>query len=257
VTLDPDEGLDADGYLTTGVARDRVPPAYEPVLADAVARLRATLGDRLHGLYLYGSVATGRAVAPDSDVDLLALCTTLAGLPEVENIGKKLSTRHAELVREVAVARATLAELRSDDDAGLGNRAFLKHYCVCLDGVDLRPDLPRCRPSRALAAGFTADLAADLAGVRAYQQGAGRRAARRLLLAAAVLESVAHGGWTTDRATGAALVTLHHPEWTDDVDRALRWSAGRPADPAEVRDFLAGFGAWLVGEACLRQPEQP
>jgi predicted nucleotidyltransferase len=251
VTLDPDEGLDAEGYLTTGAARDRVPPAYEPVLVDAVAQLRVAIGDRLHGLYLYGSVATGRAVAPDSDVDLLAVCTSAVDLPQVENLVKELSARYAELAREVALSRVTLAEIEAEDHLGLGNRAFVKHYCVCLDGVDLRPGLPRCAPSPALAAGFNGDLGGYLDRMWPRLDGAGRRAARRLLLAAATLESVAHGGWSTDRATAAALVTLHHPEWTDDVDRALRWTAGCPAEPGDVRDFMAGFGRWLAAGGCL------
>jgi uncharacterized protein len=34
---DPDEGVAADGTIRTGARRDRVPAAFEPVLADAVA----------------------------------------------------------------------------------------------------------------------------------------------------------------------------------------------------------------------------
>jgi uncharacterized protein len=254
VTRDPAEGLDPEGYLVTGAARDRVPAAYEPLLADATARLTALLGDRLHGLYLYGSVATGRAVAPDSDVDLLSVSTSTVDSPELAAVLSGLSVRHSELAREVALSRMTLADLHAGD---VGNRAFLKHYCVPLAGTDLRPGLPRFRVSRALADGFNDDVPAAVAAYESQVDDAGRaddvarRAARRLLLVAATLESVAHGGWTTDRGTAAALVTLHHPEWNDDVDRALRWTAGHPAEPADVRDFLAGFGRWLAIGGCL------
>jgi hypothetical protein len=240
VTLDPEEGLDPDGYLVTGVDRSRVPAAYEPALADAVTTLTGALGDLLHGLYLYGSVATGQAVPPASDVDLLAVSTA----PIDPSVLSGLSARHAGTTREVALAVMTPEQLHGDDDEGLGNRAFLKHYCVLLAGADARPDLPRYRPSRALVDGFAGDLTGAVEQWRSTSDG--RRAARRLLLFAATSESLAHGGWTTDRATGAALVRRHHPEWTSEVDRALRWSAGAAADPGEVSRFLDGFARWLL-----------
>ena len=74
MTRDPAEGVDADGYLVTGAALVNIPPAYRPVVDDCVAALTAF--PELDGLYLYGSVATGRARPPDSDLDLLALWTS-------------------------------------------------------------------------------------------------------------------------------------------------------------------------------------
>jgi hypothetical protein len=244
VTRDPDEGVDADGHIVTGVARDRVPPAYEPVLADCVATLTAAFGDHLDGLYLYGSVATGQARPPASDLDLLALWTApVDGAP----VAAALSDRHRAVVREVGLAEATTADLRGEADA-----AFLKHYCVPLAGRDRRPDLPRFRPSRALADGFNDDLPVVVARLRAAvaaartpadRADATRRAARRLLLAVATIESVSHGTWSTDRATGAALLAEHHPEWAPVADRALRWSAG--ATPTDPEPLLA-LGTWLT-----------
>jgi hypothetical protein len=74
VTRDPAEGVDADGYLVTGAALANIPPAYRPVIADCVSALTAFA--QLDGLYLYGSVATGQARPPKSDLDLLALWTS-------------------------------------------------------------------------------------------------------------------------------------------------------------------------------------
>jgi hypothetical protein len=243
VTRDPAEGIDADGYLVTGASLDRIPPAYEPVIADCVAALTAY--PELDGLYLYGSVATGQAHPPDSDLDLFALWTSTV---DVSAAVAELSTRHSAVVREVGLARATVDSL-----AGEADRCFLKHYCVPLAGRDRRAGLPRCRPSRALADGFNDDLAAvvrrlrstvDNAPTPAARIAAVRKAARRLLLAAATIESVSHATWTTDRATGAALLSRHHPEWTDVAARTLEWSAGRGSD--DGAQGLFALGDWLV-----------
>jgi hypothetical protein len=243
VTRDPAEGVDADGYLVTGASAEAIPTVYEPVIADCVATLTAFAG--LDGLYLYGSVATGQARPPDSDLDLLALWTSTA---DVSGVVAELSTRHSAVVREVGLAEATVDSLADEAD-----RCFLKHYCLPLAGRDRRPALPRCRPSRALADGFNDDLTAVVARLRsavdnaptpAARLAAVRNAARRLLLATATIESVSHATWSTDRGTGAALLARHHPEWTDVAARALGWSAGRGSDDGAQR--LLELGDWLV-----------
>jgi hypothetical protein len=68
------------------------------------------------------------------------------------------------------------------------------------------------------------------------------KVARRLLLGVATIESASHGIWTTDRVTGAALLSEHHPQWTDVASRAVRMAAGAPGD---VADLLA-LGDWLM-----------
>lgn len=245
MTRDPDEGVDPTGHLVTGAARDRVPPAYEPALADCVATLTAAFGDRLDGLYLYGSVATGRARPPASDLDLLALWTAPVDSAAVV---AGLSARHRAVVREVGLAEATPAEL-----VGEADRCFLKHYCVPLAGRDRRPGLARCRPSRALADGFNDDLPALVARLRSTVDNAAtpalavaavRKAARQLLLAVATIESVSHATWSTDRETGAALLAAHHPEWTAVARRAVEWSAGGGTAAGAAELFR--LGDWLV-----------
>jgi hypothetical protein len=235
VTRDPAEGVDADGYLVTGAALVNIPPAYRPVVDDCVAAMTAF--PELDGLYLYGSVATGRARPPDSDLDLLALWTSTV---DVSATVATLSARHAAVVREVGLAEAGVESLADEAD-----RCFLKHYCVPLAGRDRRADLPRCRPSRRLALGFAGDLPVVLRSIvdtAPTPEVAARRAARRLLLGVATIESASHGTWTTDRATGAALLSRHHPEWTDVAGRATAMSAGAPGDVAD----LLTLADWLV-----------
>lgn len=222
MTRDPAEGVDADGCLVTGASPAAVPPAYEPVVADCVAAL--TCFPQLDGLYLYGSVATGQARPPTSDLDLLALWSSTVDSAAVAAVVSGLSTRHRAMVREVGLAQAPVGSLADEAD-----RCFLKHYCVPLAGRDRRAELPRCRPSRALADGFNADLAGSLRSIvdgATTPVAAADRALRRVMLAVATIESVSHATWSTDRATGAALLRQHHPEWTDAVTG--------PADLARV-----------------------
>lgn len=238
MTRDPAEGVDADGFVVTGAAAANIPAVYRPVLDDCVATLTAAFGDRLDGLYLYGSVATGQARPPHSDLDLLALWTST--VDDAADVVAALSTRHGAVVREVGLAQGTVRALAEEAD-----RCFLKEYCLPLAGRDRRPDLARCRPSRALADGFNGDLAGWVQRLRSTVDGRDPvRVARRLLLAVATIESVSHASWSTDRATGAALLAEHHPQWTSTAVNALALIEGA-GDPSRVDD-LVELADWLT-----------
>lgn len=255
MTRDPGEGVGADGVIVTGAAIERVPATYRPVVADCTATMREAFDDRLDGLYLYGSVATGQAQPPDSDLDLMAVWASDVDPADVATAEATLSKRHADVVREVSLATASLAEIRADDRDGLGWRCFLRHYCVWLAGRDLRPALPPCRPSRAVADAFNDDVGellrtwrTELSAARTAAETAAvaRVAARKILLVAATLESVEHGGWTTDRATAAALLAAHHPEWAAVAGQAAGWCTDPGEPTAEEAARLLSLGDWLA-----------
>lgn len=140
----------ADGTIRTGAHRDRVPAAFEPVLADAVA----SLGESRASLYVYGSVANGTVRPGSSDVDLLSI-----GLGDAASIGQRLSARYADRCRDVEFAAATPADFVGDTDAAYGYRVFLRHYCVHLAGPDLSAALPASLPMPGLLAVSTATSA--------------------------------------------------------------------------------------------------
>jgi Nucleotidyltransferase domain len=238
---DPEEGVAADGTIQTGARRDRVPAAFEPVLADAVAFAGGTGAS----LYVYGSVATGTARPGSSDVDLLSV-----DLPEAAVLGKRLSARYAGRCRGVEVAAATAAGLAGDTDAAYGFRVFLRHYCVHLAGPDPSTALPAFPADARAARGFNGDLGQQL---RRWRQGLesgtvaadllGVRMARKTLLALAGLVSVYDHTWTTDRSRAVQRWSELEPDLAAQLGRLHSWAQGeRQPDREEVRRALADDG---------------
>jgi hypothetical protein len=238
---DPDEGVAADGTIRTGAHRDRVPVAFEPVLADAVT----FLDESGASLYVYGSVANGTVRPGSSDVDLLSI-----GLRDAAGIGQRLSARYADRCRGVEVAAATAADFAGDTDAAYGYRVFLRHYCVHLAGPDLSAALPAFLADVRAARGFNGDLgqhlqqwrhglessllAADLLGVRA---------ARKTLLAVAGLVSVHDHTWTTDRSRAVRRWSELEHNLATQLRRLNLWASGeRRPSPEEVERALADDG---------------
>ena len=232
----------------TGVRRDRVPRQFAPIV-DAADDLLRSHGDD-GAVYLYGSVATGQARAPMSDVDLLTIDVD----PDVAStIGRTLSGQFRERCRAVDIGAARTSDYLGDTDAAYGNRVFLRHYCVHLSGP--RTHLPtHDYPADARAArGFNGDIALHAAQWRtALDEGVdpgelARRLARKSLLAVAGLVSVHDSTWTTDRA-GAAR------RWAD-LDAGLsrplatlvEWSDDRIVPThAHVSRILSGFTDELI-----------
>ena len=238
---DPDEGVAADGTIRTGARRDRVPAAFEPVLADAVA----FAGESGASLYVYGSVVTGTVRPGSSDVDLLSI-----GLPEAAVLGQRLSARYADRCRGVEVAAATAADFAGDTDAAYGGRVFLRHYCVHLAGPDPSAALPAFPADARAARGFNGDLGRHL---RRWRQGLQSgtvaadllavRVARKTLFAVAGLVSVQDHTWTTDRARAAQRWSEIEPDLAADLGRLYSWAtAERHPDRQEVRRALADDG---------------
>ena len=242
---DPDECVSPAGTIVTGAARERVPPVFEPVLAAAAAEIgeldlphgsveSTASGSDSWSLYLYGSVATGRARAGSSDVDLLAVGVASG---DADSIAGRLTTRFAGLCRSVDLAVVRPADLIGVGDEAYGNRVFLRHYCVHLAGADPVDATAEFAADARAARGFNGDIALHADRWRSsLASGAirkdlswelGRMVARKSLLSVAGLVSIHDQIWTTDR-----------------VAAAQRWSR---IDPS-LEEGLATLVGWLDGD---------
>lgn len=255
---DPREGIDPDGCIRTGAHRSRVPAPYEDVLASLTSAVARVSGPVPVSLYLYGSVATGVAQVPASDVD--AVTVGLSGT-DAASVSTQLSERLSHLCRAVEIGAAQPEHYTGEGDAAYGNRAFLRHYCVHLTGPDVTAGWPAFPADARAARGFNGDLAAhhrrwtsDLAaidGMRAdgepievATRALARRVARKTLLAAAGLVSVRHRTWTTDRVGAALRLAEDHPPLAAGLMELSAWSSSaRPVHPGHVRRALDRGGA--------------
>jgi predicted nucleotidyltransferase len=254
---DPWEGKSPAGTIVTGARRDRIVPAFVPVLNAAVRAVEES--DSSASLTLYGSVATGQAQIQASDVDLLAV-----GLPAeaAQDIGEELTRRFGAVCREIAIATYPLSSLGDLSDRAYGDRVFLRHYVVSLSGIDHARGWPAFPADIRAARGFNGDIA--LHASRWQQQlhstapdVLARRLARKSLLAIAGLVSIHDGIWTTDRQGAARRWADLQPEHQAGLEQLLLWSDGSPSPSHDdvqgalhgvvthtVNTFASTIGLW-------------
>jgi hypothetical protein len=128
---------------------------------------------------------------------------------------------------------------------------------VCICGEDLRPGLPRTKPSAAVAAGFHADTYAVLARARETLgtstdpeviRRVSRTASKRMVQVAFAVVMAREGGWATVLEEQAAAIGAALPQWAETARRAAEQGRRPVADAGVVRELLDSFGRWAEDE---------
>jgi uncharacterized protein len=205
----------------------------------------------------------GNAVPGRSDLDLVAVLWMPAETADrlaAGRVERGLVARFPVLAT-AGVALTDLDEATSPRQR-YGLQVFLRDLAVCIVGEDLRPGLPRTRPSAAVAAAFHEDTPAVLARarealrVRADPEDvrrACRVATRRMVQAGFAVVMARDGVWATVLEEQAAVVAAAFPQWASAARQAAEQGRRPVADPDTVAELLETFGRW-VEEALARLP---
>jgi hypothetical protein len=252
--MDRRRHLDPEGYIFPEADLGKIQRPYDGLPDAAAALLQQGLGSRLHSGYLYGSIARGNAVPGRSDADLLAVLRAPVSDEDrrrARRVERALEERFPVLA-SAGIALTGLEAVRSPAER-YGLQVFLRDLSVCVCGTDLRPDLPRTRPSAAVAVAFHADTPKVFARARAELatssdleviRTACRTASRRMVQAAFAVVMARDGVWATVLEEQAGLVGAAFPRWKLAARRAAEQGRRRNADPTVVGELLETFGRW-------------
>jgi uncharacterized protein len=246
--------LDPEGYIRPEANLANVQPDYQGVPEAAAGLLAKAMGRRLHSAYLYGSIVRGNAVPGRSDADLIAVllaAPTDEDRVHADRVERALVERFPVLF-SAGVGLTHLQEVRSPAQR-YGGQVFLRELAACIFGQDLRPSLPRTKPSAAVAAGFHGDTHAVLARARETLatstdpeaiRRACRMASKRMVQVAFAVVMAREGVWATVLEDQAAAVGAAFPQWAEAARRAAEQGRRPVADAGVVRELLDSFGRW-------------
>lgn len=218
-------------------------PQVNAFLKDAQATLRATLGDKLVGLYLYGSLMTGGFDDIASDVDLLVATASDLTPAEVEALDRThtaLTTRWPERKDRLEIAYVSLHALRTFKtersnigiispgepfhviDAGID--WLMNWYIVLAHGLTLYGPPPADIIEPTSQAEFVDAVKAHMTAYRGYIQHItdlpGQ--AYSILTMCRGLYTTRHGKHTSKKEA-AAWAQNQMPEHADLIANALKW----------------------------------
>ncbi|WP_235843633.1 nucleotidyltransferase domain-containing protein [Morganella psychrotolerans] len=134
-------------------------PEFQAVIQDAVQSLRASLSGTLHSIYVYGSVAEGRAVPGRSDLDLtLVLNSSLTSAEKyaLTSLDTALTSRHHS-VTKIGFDTGLLTEATSPAQQAVWSY-WLANFCLPVYGEDLTLKLPPVSLNREIVHGINGDF---------------------------------------------------------------------------------------------------
>lgn len=249
-------GVDLNGMITV-LDSKLVQEQYEPLLEAVRSRLDPKSFTLVHSVYVYGSVASGRAVAGRSDLDLsLVLRDPPSSVDSslVEGIRQEIESTHP-IVTKVDFDVGVLCDVLSTEN-GLAWQYWLKHHCRCIAGRDLAGDFPLFRPSRKLALAINGDFEKVLQRYQkllSTEQPADfgrfiREASRKLIRSTNVLRSETGINWPETLEEHVTLLLRNYPERGDDMRYFLEQALKPDEDPKRFATRLGMFSEWMADE---------
>ncbi|UBF27198.1 hypothetical protein K9N68_04325 [Kovacikia minuta CCNUW1] len=260
---------DADGYLINECGWEKIQSPWLELVDDLRNACMNELGDRLQSLYLRGSIPRGQAIPEVSDLDSVAIVQgriTPALEDQIAALEKMLEQQH-RFCKKVEIALLTDSEIQNPT---FHWRAVIQTQSLCIQGYDLRPELPRFKPGIELVS-HAFDLADDITEVQTFLRESSAHhpkfeqrvkgqcgwIARRIVRTGFELVMEKEGSFTRDLYPCYKCFSRHFPEQEPQMRKALELAIQPSSNRGGLLIFLATFGQWLVAEVDRTFGERP
>ncbi|MEZ8826500.1 nucleotidyltransferase domain-containing protein [Vibrio amylolyticus] len=233
-------------------------PQYDPAIQDLIKFLRGGLGDNLHSVYLYGSVARKTAKPGESNLDVIVVTkrpfndtrTTLL------NTIKWRFQQSFSFITEVSIQTTLVSQVASLDS--IFSWGFqLRHCSVCVFGEDLSECFGDYEPSWEIAKYWNADVGDWLAEYRSRIVRANsveeltkaqKIIAKKLLRSSYSLIMYRDKKWFDDPSDCGTQFLRFFPEKQQDIERLNILMSGRVIAKRSIIGILDSYGNWLVDQ---------
>ncbi|MEK4425434.1 nucleotidyltransferase domain-containing protein [Solibacillus sp. FSL K6-1523] len=159
--------VDNDGYILNKITLNKIDSVYEGLLSQVLDILKRCAGEKLHSVYIYGSVGRGEAVLGTSDIDLSVILTSSFSSQEMAHLDDetKMFIRDNPIVPKVDYDIGVTADLFKEDSQYYWG-FWLRHVCTCIYGEDLSVHFPKMKPNVHICKALNEDLIDTLTSYR-------------------------------------------------------------------------------------------
>ncbi|WP_251125735.1 nucleotidyltransferase domain-containing protein [Exiguobacterium sp. s183] len=158
-------GTDEAGYVINQTSIKHIQPEFKAVLFKSIELVKEAFGERLHSIYLYGSIGRGTAVAGESDLDLTVLVHEDVDATELIKQTELLLTEHPEIIKiDYDIGRIDVA---LDPSNRFEWGFWLRHLCTCVDGEDISRRFPLMKPDARVSMALNQDLVSSIETTKA------------------------------------------------------------------------------------------
>lgn len=255
---------DSEGYVINPASAEKIRSPWDKLI-DAIKRSYIKkLGDRIHSIYVRGSVAQGLAIEGFSDIDTFAL--VLPGkegniqwqeAPWAKDIHEEVQKIAGFPVRKTELMLTTYTEDFIARNPGLG--MVIKTQSACIYGNDLAPKIKRYKPGREMMLecwhlkndiqNFT-QLPVDIDDEQLVKKW--QSLMKTLIRSGFELVMEREEKYTNSLYRCYESFAKHYPEQKDYMYMALSTYINPITDKRLLMRFIDTFGVWLVMELLQR-----
>lgn len=241
-------------YIKKEVALKKIPARYKSIVDDVKSQL-LEFSDKIHSIYLYGSVATGKAKSPTSDLDLVVVLKekpTSKFKSELKELEKSLSKKYQKAFREVGFAITYKNEVLRGKEA-FGWRFFLTILSVKIFGDNLFQKEMKFSPSRKLARNLHSDIEKNIEETKKKIKNANSEEAKlqiksimkKIIRTAFSIVMEDENYWTTDLDEMTKIFTKFYSKKKQQINAVLKMAKSKSPDKKSATSILNNFGKWV------------
>lgn len=238
-------------------------PAFSQLVSDTVQQLVAAVPELIHSIYVYGSLAEGRAAETQSDLDLTVIFSREQDASASQRLYdvKSALEREYPVISKIDIDPGVLDTVMQPENAERWGY-WLKHHCVCVYGDDLRERFEPFRPSREIAIAVNGDFLAVLNGDVSQMKPSmeplqrhllQRAAARKAIRATNILREENDRDWPMSLEELCNKFNERYPALTEEMGYFLSISHRPRGDIMAFAGRIITFGYWLNAEYHSRQ----
>lgn len=245
-------GTDENGYIKCFASKDFINSNYTPVLDHLIEVLKKILGDKLHSVYIYGSVGTGDAVLGKSDIDLTVILN--GRITENQNISLKSEAENIlekfKYIPKIDFDIGTVGEVLD-----FNNRYewgfWIKHMCGCIYGYDLANKFPKMMPCEEIGIAMNKNLLKDLNDYRERINGGNSEemsyisALKRIIRGAYCVVSNIDKSWAVKKEDIFEILKHYFPEESEFYGIQLLLMGKENIESKEIIRIIDYFTAWF------------
>jgi uncharacterized protein len=244
-------------YIKKEVALKKVSAKYNPIVKDVKSEL-LKFSDKIHSIYLYGSVATGKAKSPTSDLDIVVVLKTKPTSklkPQLKDLETSLSQKYKKVFREVGFAITYKNEVLRGKES-FGWRFFLTILSVKIFGDNLFQKEMKFSPTKKLARNLHSDVDKNIEEAKKKIKIANSEDAKlqiksimkKIIRTAFSVVMEDENYWTTNLDEMTKIFTKYYPEKKQQINTVLKMAKSKSSDRKSATLILNNFGKWVSSE---------
>ena len=144
--------MDKDGFIINPTSKEKIKSHWTDIIADIIVEYRNAYKDKVHSIYLRGSVAQGLDIGTVSDLDMFALLYNENGnyihwkdVSWIKQFQKRLFEKY-QLQNKIDLGYSTyVPDVR---EINLRIQMILKTQSLCVWGKDIIPEIGKFKPGK-------------------------------------------------------------------------------------------------------------